>query len=84
MGLYSVLNLGGELFVHQLGCGCHRGFNTNSLTLLVGAAIAVIVLAGCVMSIRSVRKGLRFVYVILTFGTSTILILAFVFFNAWA
>lgn len=84
MGAYSALNLVGEVFVHRLGCGCHRGFNTNSLTLLVGLAIGVTVFAGCLRSSTSVRPSLRSGYVASTVGASTMILFAFVFLNAWA
>ena len=33
---YTDLNIDQEYFVHQLGCGCADGFNTNHLTMTVG------------------------------------------------
>jgi len=84
VGLYSAVNLGSEVLVQRLGCGCVRGFNTNHLTLLVGIAAMVIVFAGSIMASRSIRPGLRSGYIASASGAFTVIVVAFLALNAWA
>ncbi len=45
--LYTYLNIGEELFVKHLGCGCVSGFNTNSLTMTVCFSLLAMMATAC-------------------------------------
>jgi hypothetical protein len=82
--LYSHLNVARRLFVGRLGCGCTDGFNTNSLTLLVGYALIASAAVVCWRYSRGLPRSWRTAYLAACGVGFLVLLLQFLAYNAWA
>lgn len=79
---YSFLNFA-EVFVKHLGCGCAPGFNTNSLTMAVGAIGVLLVALDVANAFRHRSWQLQWLQTGATFGLMLPLWFIFVSLNSW-
>ena len=81
---YSLLNLKWLVFVDRLGCGCHSGFNTNVLTLIVALAVGSVGMLGCIRASREVPSVLKVPFLFLSLVILCVFWVVFVSINSWA
>jgi hypothetical protein len=82
--LYTNLNVHRRLFVGRLGCGCKDGFNTNSLSLLVGTALIATTAVVCWRCSCRLPRPWRIAYLAAGGVVFLLLLRQFLAYNSWA
>jgi hypothetical protein len=82
--IYFVLNIRLRWFVDYLGCGCAPGFNTNSLTGILGTTFMVGAAAACWSAPRGLSMRWRVSYLACSWAFLAWLTLRFLYYNWWA